>query len=157
MASKVAFGFIPVPVEETTKILTGTPLTELLAKHITDFVQLSSFADGLNYSFFANTPLKEYEVRDALWVYSLGKNKRLEEVDKTKFYTIIPVILNQGNISLGFHHLKPLNQTTWSDIDELLTHMNFLSSRKLSKWKSKYDMPKEWVFDELSNPTESFF
>ena len=30
MASKVAFGFIPVPVEETTKILTGTPLTELL-------------------------------------------------------------------------------------------------------------------------------
>lgn len=157
MASKVAFGFIPVPVEETTKILTGTPLTELLSKHITDFVQLSSFTDGLNYSFFANTPLKEYEVRDALWVYALGKNKRFEEVDKTKLYTIIPVILNQGNISLGLHPVKPLNQLTWGDVDELLTHMNFLSSRKLSKWKSKYDMPKDWVFDELSNPTESFF
>lgn len=110
----------------------------------------------MNYSFFANTPLKEYEVRDALWVYALGKNKRFEEVDKTKLYTIIPVILNKGNISLGLHPVKPLNQLTWGDVDELLTHMNFLSSRKLSKWKSKYDMPKDWVFDELSNPTESF-
>lgn len=157
MASKVAFGFIPVPVEETTKILTGTSLTELLAKHITDFVQLSSFTDGLNYSFFANTPLKEYEVRDALWVYALGKNKRFGDVDKSKLYTIIPVILNQGTANLGLHPVKPLNQLTWGDVDELLTHMNFLSSRKLSKWKSKYDMPKEWVFDELNNPIESFF
>lgn len=56
MASKVAFGFIPVPVEETTKILTGTPLTELLAKHITYFVQLSSFADGLNLQFLCKYP-----------------------------------------------------------------------------------------------------
>lgn len=43
MASKVAFGIIPVPVKETTKFLTGTPLTDLLAEHIEDFIRLSSF------------------------------------------------------------------------------------------------------------------
>lgn len=49
MASKVAMGIIPVPVEESVKLISGTPLSKLLADHVVDFIQLSTFVDGLSY------------------------------------------------------------------------------------------------------------
>ena len=156
MKTKVAFGFIPVPVEETSNFLSGTPLTELLANHISDFVQLSSFIDGLNYGFLANTPVNSYQVRDASWVFSMSKDKSYAEVDKNKQYTIVTVILSQGMKHLGFHPVKPLKQLTWSDIDELLNHMDFESIRELSEWKSKYDNPMDWVFDEMDEMTKKY-
>ena len=54
--SRVEFGLIPVPLKEASSLKEGTKLTELLANHVTDFIQQSSFMDGLSYFFMANLP-----------------------------------------------------------------------------------------------------
>ena len=68
MTTKVAFGIIPVPSEKVTSLLTSTKLTELLANHVVDFLQLSSFVDGLSYGFLTNLPEEDYEVRSSYWL-----------------------------------------------------------------------------------------
>lgn len=57
--SKVAFGLIPVPLEKSSSLKGGTELTGLLANHVTDFIQQSSFMDGLSYFFMTNLPSEE--------------------------------------------------------------------------------------------------
>lgn len=148
MASKVAFGFIPVPVKETTKFLTGTSLTELLAEHVEDFIRLSCFQEGLNYGFLVNVPIEEYAVRSAVDLDILDTRKRYTDVEETKLFVTFPVLLAQKGSELSFHSIKPLKHLTWNDIDDLLKHMNFMSCRKLSKWKSNFDAPIDWVFEE---------
>ena len=149
MASKVAMGIIPVPVEESVKLISGTPLTELLADHVVDFIQLSTFVDGLSYWFLKNVPLEEYNVYNAHWLNIVDHLKRYEKVDKSKLFTVFPVILVQDGSKLEFLPVKPLEQLTWSDIDELLTRMEFKSCLELDKWKLKFDSPKEWVVEEM--------
>ena len=148
MASKVAFGLIPVPVKETTKFLTGTSLTELLAEHVEDFIRLSWFQEGLNYGFLVNVPIEEYAVRSAVDLDILDTRKRYTDVEETKLFVTFPVLLAQKGSELSFHSIKPLKHLTWNDIDDLLKHMNFMSCKKLSKWKSKFDAPIDWVFEE---------
>lgn len=66
--SRVAFGLIPVPLMGAFSQQEGTELTELLANHVTDFIQQSSFMDGLSYFFMTNLPDEEYEVHNASWL-----------------------------------------------------------------------------------------
>lgn len=148
MASKVAFGFIPVPVKETTKFLIGTSLTELLAEHVEDFIRLSCFQEGLNCGFLVNVPIEEYAVRSAVDLDILDTRKRYTDAEETKLFVTFPVLLAQKGSELSFHSIKPLKHLTWNDIDDLLKHMNFMSCRKLSKWKSNFDAPIDWVFEE---------
>lgn len=148
MASKVAFGSIPVPVKETTKFLTGTSLTELLAEHVEDFIRLSCFQEGLNYGFLVNVPIEEYAVRSAVDLDILDTRKRYTDVEETKLFVTFPVLLAQKGSELSLHSIKPLKHLTWNGIDDLLKHMNFMSCRKLSKWKSNFDAPIDWVFEE---------
>ena len=60
--TKTAFGIIPVPSEKVTKLLGSTTLVELLSEHLQDFIQMSSFVEGLSYGFFANVPTDDYRV-----------------------------------------------------------------------------------------------
>ena len=155
--SRVAFGLIPVPLEEASSLKEGTKLTELLANHVTDFIQQSSFMDGLSYFFMANLPSEEYEVHNAHWLRSLGRVTNFDDVDGDKLFTVFPVILAQSGSQVSFHPVKPLKQLTWSDIDELLKHMDFASVRKLNHWKEKFDMPYKWVMKELEMNTNPFY
>lgn len=155
--SRVAFGLIPVPVEESSSLQEGTKLTELLAKHVTDFIQQSSFMDGLSYFFMTNLPSEEYEVHNARWLNMQDHLKRFGDGDASIQYTTFPVILAQSGSQLSFHPVKPLKQLTWSDIDELLKHMDFASVRKLKHWKEKFDVPYKWVMKELELNTNPFY
>ena len=112
MSSKVAFGTIPVPVEETTKLLGSTSMVELLANHLVDFIQLSSFVDGLSYGFFANVPTDNYRVVSAVQLNILdSERRRFSNVDKAKPYTEFPVMVVQDGSTLTLLPFKPLNQT----------------------------------------------
>lgn len=155
--SRVAFGLIPVPLEEASSLKEGTKLTEILANHVTDFIQQSSFMDGLSYFFMTNLTSEEYEVHDAPWLIMQDHLKRFGGRDRRIQYTTLPVILAQSGSQLSFHPVKPLKQLTWSDIDELLKHMDFASVRKLKHWKEKYDVPYKWVMRELEMNTNPLY
>ena len=156
MTTKVAFGTIPVPSEEVTSLLSGTNLTELLANHITDFIQLSSFVDGLSYGFLTNLPEDKYDVHNVYWLQRIDSLKRYDNVKEDKLFTTFPVILAQSEGGLSLHPVKPLKQLTWDDIDELLKHMDFMSCDELSSWKSKFDTPWEWALTEMNMNTNPF-
>lgn len=155
--SRVAFGLIPVPLEEASSLKEGTKLTELLANHVTDFIQQSSFMDGLSYFFIANLPSEEYEIRNARWLHMQDHLKRFGDRGEGIQYTTFPVILVQSGSQVSFHSVKPLKHLTWSDIDDLLKHVDFASVRKLKHWKEKFDMHYKWVMKELEMDTNPFY
>ena len=155
--SRVAFGLILVSLEEASSLKEGTKLTELLANHVTDFIQQSSFMDGLSYFLMANLPSEEYEVHDAHWLNSLGGVKRQVKAEEGRFFATFPVILAQSGSQVSFQPVPPLKHLTWSDIDDLLKHMDFASVRKLKHWKEKFDMPYKWVMKELEMNTNTFY
>jgi hypothetical protein len=147
--TKVAFGTIPVPVEETTKLLGSTSMVELLANHLVNFIQLSSFVDGLYYGFFMNVPTEDYKVLSALHLNILDKDKnRFSRLDKTKPYTDFPVLVVQDGTKLTLLPLKPLKHTSWSDIEELLQYMPLKSDYTFDEAKAKFETTFEWVFAE---------
>lgn len=156
--TKVAFGTIPVPVEETTKLLGSTSMVELLANHLVDFIQLSSFVDGLYYGFFMNVPTEDYKVLSAVHLNILDKDKnRFSRLDKTKPYTDFPVLVVQDGTKLTLLPLKPLKQTSWSDIEELLQYMPLKSDYTLEEAKSKFETPFAWVFAENEKYSNSHY
>ena len=157
MTTKVALGTIPVPAEEVSSLLSGTKLEELLANHVTDFIQLSSFVDGLSYGFLTNLPEDKYVVHNVYWLQRVDSLKRYDNIEEDKLFTTFPVILAQSDDGLSFHPVKPLKQLTWSDIDELLKHMDFASVRNLKHWKEKFDVPYKWVMKELELNTNPFY
>jgi hypothetical protein len=83
--------------------------------------------------------------------------KRFGDGDASIQYTTFPVILAQSGSQLSFHPVKPLKQITWSDIDDLLKHMDFASVRKLKIWKNKFDVPYKWVMKELGMNTNPLY
>lgn len=149
MSSKVAFGTIPVPAVETTKLLGSTSLVELLANHLQNFVQMSSFVDGLYYGFFMNVPTEDYRVLSEVHLNILDRNgNRFSQVDKDKPYTDFPVLLVQEGTKLILLPLKPLKQTSWSDVEELLQYMPLKSDYTFNEAKAKFETPFAWVFAE---------
>lgn len=158
MTSKVAFGTIPVPVVETTKLLGSTSMVELLANNLQNFVQMSSFVDGLYYGFFMNVPTDDYRVLSAVHLNILDKGgNRFSHVDKAKPYTDFPVLLVQEGTKLTLLPLKPLKQTSWSDIEELLQYMPLKSDYTFEEAKSKFKTPLEWVFAENEKYSNSSY
>ena len=155
--SRVAFGLIPVPLMGAFSQQEGTELTELLANHVTDFIQQSSFMDGLSYFFMTNLPYEEYEVHNASWLNMQDHLKRFSDRGESVQYTTFPVIFAQSGSQLSFHPIKPLKQLTWSDIDELLKHMDFASAPRFKYWKEKYDVPYKWVMKKLELNTNPFY
>ena len=147
--TKVAFGTIPVPSEKVTKLLGSITLVELLADHLQDFIQMSSFVDGLYYGFFMNVPTEDYKVLSAVHLNILDKGKnRFSQVEKTRAYTDFPVLLVQEGTKLTLLPLKPLKQTSWSDIEELLQYMSLKSDYTFDEAKAKFETPFAWVFTE---------
>ena len=148
--TKTAFGIIPVPSEKVTKLLGSTTLVELLADHLQDFIQMSSFVDGLSYGFFANVPTDDYRVVSAVQLNILdSERRRFSSIDKAKPYTEFPVLLVQDGIKLTLLTLKPLNQTSWYAIEKLLKYVPFMSDYSLEEAKSRFDTPTEWVSHEM--------
>lgn len=158
MTTKVAFGTIPVPLVETTKLLGSTSFVELLANHLQNFVQMSSFVDGLYYGFFMNVPTEDYRVLSAVHLNILDRNgNRFSELDKDKPYTDFPVLLVQEGTKLILLPLKPLKQTSWSDVEELLQYMPLKSYYTFEEAKSKFETPMEWVFAENEKYSNSSY
>ena len=122
MSRKTAFGIIPVPSEEVTKLLGSTTLVEFLADHLQDFIQMSSFVDGLSYGFFANVPANDYRVVAAVQLNIMDNERnRFSRIDKAKPYTEFPVMVVQDGSTLTLLPFKPLNQTHWTDVGCLLS------------------------------------
>lgn len=150
MSSKVAFGTIPVPVEETTKLLGSTSMVELLANYLVDFIQLSSFVDGLSYGFFANVPADNYRVVSAVQLNILdSERRRFSNVDKAKPYTEFPVMVVQDCSTLTLLPFKPLNQTRWTDVEVLAEYVPLMGGVTLSELVSKFETPAQWVSAEM--------
>ena len=150
MSSKVALGTIPVPVEETTKLLGSTSMVELLANHLVDFIQLSSFVDGLSYGFFANVPTDNYRVVSAVQLNILdSERRRFSNVDKSKLYTEFPVMVVQDCSTLTLLPFKPLNQTRWTDVEVLAEYVPLMGGVTLSELVSKFETPAQWVSAEM--------
>ena len=150
MSSKVAFGTIPVPVEETTKLLGSTSMVELLANYLVDFIQLSSFVDGLSYGFFANVPADNYRVVSAVQLNILdSERRRFSNVDKSKPYTEFPVMIVQDGSTLTLLPFKPLNQTRWTDVEVFTEYIPLMGGVTLSELVSKFDTPVQWVSAEM--------
>lgn len=150
MSSKVAFGTIPVPVEETTKLLGSTSMVELLANHLVDFIQLSSFVDGLSYGFFANVPTDNYRVVSAVQLNILdSERRRFSNVDKSKPYTEFPVMVVQDCSTLTLLPFKPLNQTRWTDVEVLAEYVPLMGGVTLSELVTKFETPAQWVSAEM--------
>lgn len=150
MSSKVAFGTIPVPVEETTKLLGSTSMVELLANYLVDFIQLSSFVDGLSYGFFANVPADNYRVVSAVQLNILdSERRRFSNVDKSKPYTEFPVMVVQDVSTLTLLPFKPLNQTRWTDVEVLAEYVPLMGGVTLSELVSKFETPAQWVSAEM--------
>lgn len=150
MTSKVAFGIIPVPSEEVTKLLGSTTLAELLADHLQDFIQMSSFVDGLSYGFFANVPTDDYKVVAAVQLNIMdNKRNRFSHIEKTKPYTEFPVLLVQDGSTLTLLPFKPLNQTRWTDVEVFAEYIPLMGGVTLSELVSKYDTPTQWVAAEM--------
>lgn len=150
MSSKVAFGTIPVPSEEVTKLLGSTSMVELLANHLVDFIQLSSFVDGLSYGFFANVPTDNYRVVSAVQLNILdSERRRFSNVDKSKPYTEFPVMVVQDCSTLTLLPFKPLNQTRWTDVEVLAEYIPLMDGVTLSELVSKFETPSQWVSAEM--------
>lgn len=150
MSRKAAFGIIPVPSEEVTKLLGSTTLVELLADHLQDFIQMSSFVDGLSYGFFANVPTDDYKVVSAVQLNILDSERnRFAQVEKSKPYTEFPVLLVQDISTLTLLPFKPLNQTRWTDVEVLAEYIPLMGGVGLSELASKFDTPAQWVSTEM--------
>ena len=150
MSRKTAFGIIPVPSEEVTKLLGSTTMVELLADHLQDFIQMSSFVDGLSYGFFANVPADDYKVVAAVQLNILDNvRNRFAQVEKTKPYTEFPVMVVQDGSTLTLLPFKPLNQTRWSDVEVFSEYIPLMGGVTLSELASKFDTPTQWVSAEM--------
>ena len=150
MTTKVAFGTIPVPSEEVTKLLGSTTLVELLADHLQDFIQMSSFVDGLSYGFFANVPADNYRVVAAVQLNILdNKRNRFSHIEKSKTYTEFPVMVVQDGSTLTLLPFKPLNQTRWADVEVFSEYIPLMGGVTLSELASKFDTPTQWVSAEM--------
>lgn len=157
MSSKVAFGTIPVPVEETTKLLGSTSMVELLANHLVDFIQLSSFVDGLSYGFFANVPTDNYRVVSAVQLNILdSERRRFSNVDKAKPYTEFPVMVVQDGSTLTLLPFKPLNQTRQTDVEVFAEYIPLMGRVTLSELVSKFETPAQWVSAEMGRNNPPF-
>ena len=150
MSRKTAFGIIPVPSEKVTKLLGSTTLVELLADHLQDFIQLSSFVDGLSYGFFANLPTDSYRVAAAVQLNIMdNKRNRFLQVEKSKPYTEFPVLLVQDGPTITLLPFKPLNQTRWTDVEVLAEYIPFMGGVTVSELSSKFETPAQWVSSEM--------
>lgn len=150
MSRKTAFGTIPVPVEETTKLLGSTSMVELLANYLVEFIQLSSFVDGLSYGFFANVPADNYRVVSAVQLNILdSERRRFSNVDKSKLYTEFPVMVVQDGSTLTLLPFKPLNQTRWTDVEVFTEYIPLMGGVTLSELVSKFETPTQWVSAEM--------
>ena len=148
--TKTAFGIIPVPSEKVTKLLGSTTLVELLADYLQDFIQMSSFVDGLSYGFFANVPTDDYRVVSAVQLNILdSERRRFSSIDKAKPYTEFPVLLVQDGSTLTLLPFKPLNQTRWTDIEVFAEYIPLMGGVTLSELASKFETPAQWVSHEM--------
>ena len=148
--TKTAFGISPVPSEEVTRLLGSTTLVELLADHLQDFIQMSSFVDGLSYGFFANVPTDNYRVVSAVQLNILDSDRRrFSNVDKAKPYTEFPVMVVQDGSTLTLLPFKPLNQTCWTDVEVLAEYIPLIGGITLSELASKFETPAQWVSAEM--------
>lgn len=142
MSRKTAFGIIPVPSEEVTKLLGSTTLVEFLADHLQDFIQMSSFVDGLSYGFFANVPADDYRVVAAVQLNIMDNERnRFSRIDKAKPYTEFPVMVVQDGSTLTLLPFKPLNQTHWTDVEVLAEYVPLMGGVTLSELASKFETP----------------
>ena len=152
MSGKTAFGIIPVPSEQVTKLLGSTTLAELLADHLQDFIQMSSFVEGLSYGFFANVPTDNYRVVSAVQLNILDSDRRrFSNVDKAKPYTEFPVMVVQDGSTLTLLPFKPLNQTRWTDVEVLAEYVPLMGGVTLSELVSKFETPSQWVSSEMDD------
>ena len=150
MSRKTAFGIIPVPSEEVTKLLGSTTLVELLADHLQDFIQMSSFVDGLSYGFFANVPADDYRVVAAIQLNILdSERRRFAQVDSAKPYAEVPVMAVQDVSTLTLLPFKPLNQTRWTDVEVLAEYIPLMGGVTVSELASKFETPAQWVSAEM--------
>lgn len=150
MSRKTAFGIIPVPSEEVTKLLGSTTLVELLADHLQDFIQMSSFVDGLSYGFFANVPADDYRVVAAIQLNILdSERRRFAQVDSAKPYAEFPVMVVQDVSTLTLLPFKPLNQTRWTDVEVLAEYIPLMGGVTVSELASKFETPTQWVSAEM--------
>lgn len=150
MSRKTAFGIIPVPSEEVTKLLGSTTLVELLADHLQDFIQMSSFVDGLSYGFFANVPADDYKVVAAIQLNILdSERRRFAQVDSAKPYAEFPVMVVQDVSTLTLLPFKPLNQTRWTDVEVLAEYIPLMGGVTVSELASKFETPTQWVSAEM--------
>ena len=150
MSRKTAFGIIPVPSEEISKLLGSTTLVELLANHLQDFIQMSSFVDGLSYGFFANVPADDYLVVAAVQLNILdSERRRFAQVDSAKPYAEFPVMVVQDVSTLTLLPFKPLNQTRWTDVEVLAEYIPLMGGVTVSELASKFDTPAQWVSAEM--------
>ena len=150
MSRKTAFGIIPVPSEEVTKLLGSTTLVELLADHLQDFIQMSSFVDGLSYGFFTNVPTDDYRVVAAVQLNILdSERRRFAQVEKSKLYTEFPVMVVQDDSTLTLLPFKPLNQTRWTDVEVLAEYIPLMGEDTVSELVSKFETPAQWVSAEM--------
>ena len=148
--TKTAFGIIPVPSEEVTKLLGSTTLVELLADHLQDFIQMSSFVDGLSYGFFANVPADDYRVVAAIQLNILdSERRRFAQVDSAKPYAEFPVMVVQDVSTLTLLPFKPLNQTRWTDVEVLAEYIPLMGGVTVSELASKFETPAQWVSAEM--------
>ena len=147
--TKIAFGIIPVPSEEISKLLGSTTLVELLADHLQDFIQMSSFVEGLSYGFFANVPTDDYRVVAAVQLSILdSERRRFSNIDKAKPYTEFPVMVVQDCSTLTLLPFKPLNQTRWTDVEVLAEYIPLMGGVTVSELASKFETPAQWVSAE---------
>ena len=150
MSRKTAFGIIPVPSEEVTKLLGSTTLVEFLADHLQDFIQMSSFVGGLSYGFFANVPADDYRVVAAVQLNIMDNERnRFSRIDKAKPYTEFPVMVVQDGFTLTLLPFKPLNQTHWTDVEVLAEYVPLMGGVTLSELASKFETPSQWVSAEM--------
>lgn len=150
MSRKTAFGIIPVPSEEVTKLLGSTTLVELLADHLQDFIQMSSFVDGLSYGFFVNVPADDYKVVAAIQLNILdSERRRFAQVDSAKPYAEFPVMVVQDVSTLTLLPFKPLNQTRWTDVEVFSEYVPLMGGVTVSELVSKFETPAQWVSAEM--------
>lgn len=150
MSRKTAFGIIPVPSEKVTKLLGSTTLVEFLADHLQDFIQMSSFVDGLSYGFFANVPADNYRVVAAIQLNILdSERRRFAQVDSAKPYAEFPVMVVQDGSTLTLLPFKPLNQTRWTDVEVFAEYVPLMGGVTVSELASKFDTPAQWVSAEM--------
>ena len=128
----------------------STTLVELLADHLQDFIQMSSFVDGLSYGFFANVPADDYKVVAAIQLNILdSERRRFAQVDSAKPYAEFPVMVVQDVSTLTLLPFKPLNQTRWTDVEVLAEYVPLMGGVTVSELVSKFETPAQWVSAEM--------